>query len=69
MYIVASVFVIARSSIEIGRVIYDIVDNFPAGSFWNSELYFLVYSALLLIPLVLFLVGIQGERNQTEEKG
>jgi hypothetical protein len=37
VYIVAFVIVSVRSLLELSRLIYELVHDFPQVSFWNSE--------------------------------
>lgn len=66
VYIVAFVFVMLRSLVELGRLIYELVQGFPMVGFWHSLTYFVLYTIMELIPLLMYLFGIQVERTKEE---
>lgn len=66
VYIVAFVFVLLRSLVELGRLIYELMQGFPIVSFWHSLVYFILYTIFELVPLTMYLIGIQVERPKEE---
>ncbi len=64
VYIVAFIFVLIRALVEMGRLVYELVTGFPIVGFWHSLTYFVLYTVFEMIPLVMYLIGIQVERSK-----
>jgi hypothetical protein len=62
---VAFLLVLLRSAVEITRLVLLII-GVSLSPFWSSATYFIVYTLVEVVPLALYLIGIQVERSKEE---